>query len=66
MTDDPLTEKEERFLTLLQSPSRYRQWAERTLARWEQTPEGKAAVAKCYRTIGGFRTGPEWARRRAS
>lgn len=66
--DDPLTDKEERFQRLLRSPSRFSEWAERTRARWEQTPEGKAAVANCYRTIGGFRQGPEWTaeRKRAS
>ena len=65
MTDDPLTEAEERFQALLQSPSRYSQWAARVRAEWEKSPEGKAAVAKCYRTIGGFRQGVEWTRRRA-
>jgi hypothetical protein len=65
MPDDPLTEAEERFQALLQSPSRFSKWAARVRAEWEKSPEGKAAVAKCYRTIGGFRQGVE-TRRRAS
>jgi hypothetical protein len=59
MPDDPLTEAEEQWLSLLHDPSRYRKWAERTRARWERSPEGKAAVERCYRDVGGFRMGEE-------
>lgn len=62
MTDDPLTEKEEAFLALLQSPSRYAKWAARVRAEWELSPEGRKAVTRCYRDVGGFRQGEEWAR----
>ncbi len=59
MPDDPLTGAEERFRALLQDPSRYCQWASKVRDRWERSPEGKAAVARCYRDVGGFRQGEE-------
>lgn len=61
--DDPPTEAEERFLSLLQDPRRYHQWAERARDRWERSPEGKEAVARRYRDVGGFRMGERAERR---
>lgn len=65
VTDDPPTEAEERFLTLLQDPRRYPKWAAKVRAEWELSPKGRAAVTRCYRDVGGFRMGQEWARKRA-
>lgn len=53
--DDPLTPAELEFRALLADPQALREWAAQARARWEATPAGKAAVARCYKTIGGFR-----------
>jgi uncharacterized protein YbdZ (MbtH family) len=44
LPDDPLTEKEQEFLALLQDPRRYSLWARKVRSEWEQTPEGRRAV----------------------
>lgn len=53
--DDPLTPEEESFRDLLSRPGELSKFAAWARQRWERTPEGKAAVARCYKTVGGFR-----------
>lgn len=45
MTAD-LTEAEQAFRALLANPPEYSRWAAEVRARWEQTREGKAHVAR--------------------
>lgn len=55
MAAEALTPEEEAFRAMLQQPPELHAWAEQARQGWERTPTGKAAVARCYRTIGGFR-----------
>lgn len=41
-----LTPEEQAFRDLLQDRERYPAWAAETRARWERTPQGRAALAK--------------------
>ncbi len=44
MVDDPLTEKEQEFLALLQALRAYSRWAAKVRSEWAKTPEGRRAV----------------------
>jgi hypothetical protein len=66
MAEDPLTDLELAFRELLQRPGELHEWAARCRLAWERTPAGKAAVARCYRTIGGFRQDAKPARKGAA
>ncbi len=55
MTPADLTEAEENFRALLTRPAEYSRWAAEVRTRWEASPEGKAALVRCHRDIGGFR-----------
>jgi uncharacterized protein YbdZ (MbtH family) len=44
MPDDPLTEAEIAFCSLLSDPRRYSLWARKVRAEWERTDEGRGAV----------------------
>lgn len=55
VTSDPLTPAERAVRALLDDPEALHEAAEQARLAWERTPAGKAAVARCAATVGGFR-----------
>jgi hypothetical protein len=53
--EDPLTPEEQDVRDLLADPERLHAFAAAARQRWERTPAGKAAVARCRASVGGFR-----------
>jgi hypothetical protein len=45
---DDLTPAEDAFRKLLASPKDYALWAAESRARWERTPEGRAATERVH------------------
>lgn len=50
-----ITPAEQDFRALLDHPAEYSRWAASVRARWEASPAGQEALARCRQDIGGFR-----------